>query len=273
VLARQRQAYAIGITGDPQGPLAKAADAVLIQTVPDLAEYGQYLAPGTLGLGNFHASLLALYLSAFRIAELRGRIDAAKSAALKKHLLDSAAVIAQTAQRNERTALELAKAVYHLDTFFIIGGGPNYATTLFAAAKIFEQPHASASPQELEEWAHEQYFLTRPNVTPLFVIAPPGNSRDRAIEQIHGARDMGATVIAVCDSEDSEIKDLAHWSMPVYGQLPEEFTPLAYVVPSELFATALHRIKGRPPLIAPFDRERMREVNFRQISGSAIKGS
>ncbi len=45
----------------------------------------------------------------------------------------------------------------------------------------------------LEEWAHLDYFLIRPQVTPTFFIAPPGNSRDRVIEQIQGAKDMGAT--------------------------------------------------------------------------------
>ncbi len=271
ILARARGAYTIAITGNREGPLAQAADAVLIQTVPGMAEDWGHAFPAALGLGNFAASLLTLYLSGLRIAEMRGQLSAEEVASLKQELASAADVLAGTAERNTKTAYELACALWHLDTFFILGGGPNYATAMFAAAKLFEQPHQTGVAQELEEWAHEQYFLTRPNVTPIFVIAPPGNSRDRAIEQINGARDMGATVIAVCDAQDREVQSLAHWSMPIMGQLREEFTPLVYIVPSMLFATALHQVKGRPPLIPPFDVEQMREVNFRQIFHSAVR--
>jgi len=273
VLARQHNADTIAITGNPDGPLARAADASLIQTVPDMAKKRSPYSIGTLGVGNFIASLLTLYLSGLHIAELRGQLSGSEVASLKQELVNSADVIARTAEHNQKTAYDLARSFWHLDTFLILGAGPNYATAMGAAAKLFEQPNLKGVPVELEEWAHEQYFLTRPNVTLIFVIAPPGNSRDPAVEQIHGARDMGATVIAICDSEDQEIIDLAHWSMPIQGQMREEFTPLAYIVPSQLFATALHQVKGRTPLIPPYDQQRMMEVNFRQIFHSAIKKS
>jgi len=274
ILARQRNADTIAITGNPDGPLARAADASLIQTVPDMAvNWGPYDGAVTLVLGSFIASLLTLYLSGLRIAELRGQLSGSEVASLKQELVNSADIIARTAEHNQKTAYDLARSFWHLDTFLVLGAGPNYATAMGAAARILVQPNLNGVPQELEEWAHEQYFLTRPNVTPIFVIAPPGNSRDRAVEQIHGARDMGATVIAICDSEDQEIIDLAHWSMPIQGQMREEFTPLAYIVPSQLFATALHQIKGRPPRIPPYDQQRIKEVDFRLMFHAAIKKS
>ena len=48
-------------------------------------------------------------------------------------------------------------------------------------------------------------------------------------------------------------------------ELPEEFSPLTYIVPGQLFATALHRIVGRRPFIPPYTEERMEEINYRQI--------
>ena len=76
---------------------------------------------------------------------------------------------------------------------------------------------------------------------------------------------MGATVIVVCDSEDEEVKGLAHWVLPVFGTLREEFSPLTYIVPGQLFATSLHRIVGRRPFIPPYTEEKMEEINYRQI--------
>ncbi|HZQ09632.1 MAG TPA: SIS domain-containing protein [Anaerolineae bacterium] len=272
VLARKRKLHTIAITGYSDGPLARAAAASLIQSVPDMAEdWGPY-SMGSLGLGNFIASLLTLYLSALRIGELRGKVSSAQVAALKRELVGAADIIARTAEADAKTARELAIAFWHLHTFYILGGGPNYATAMFGAAKLFEQPHQNGVAQELEEWAHEQYFLTRPNVAPIFILAPPGNSRDRAMEQMRGARDMGGTVVAICDAEDTEVLQLAQYALPIYGTLREEFSPLAYIVPTELFATNLHQVKGRPPLIPPFGQEQLMQVNYRQIFHSKIWG-
>ncbi len=175
----------------------------------------------------------------------------------------------RTAAENERLAKDVAERLWNADAFYILGGGPNYGSALFSAAKLFEQPHLNGVPIELEEWAHEQYFLTRPGV-PVFVICPPGRAIDRALEQIRGARDMGATVITISEAGAENVRTASDIFMPVSGSVPEEFSPLAYVVPGMLVATALHQLRGRPPLVSSHDKEKMREVNFRQIFHSNI---
>ena len=81
---------------------------------------------------------------------------------------------------------------------------------------------------------------------------------------------MGATVAAVCDQADEEFQAAANISFPIQGTLPEVYSPLTYIVPNQLFATHLHKLRGRPPLIAPYDIERLRDVNYRQIFRSKI---
>ncbi len=269
--ARAQGATSIGITGTAGSPLAAAVGHVLIQNIPELTEdWGPY-GVGSLSLGNFHATLVTLLQIAFRLGALRQHIsqdDVNDGLAT----VDSAApMIAATCERNDKTAEELAAALWNLETFCIIGGGPSYAVALFGMAKLLEQPQLNGVAQGLEEWAHEQYFLVRPNATAVFVVCPPGRSRDRAIEQIHGIRDMGGIAIAICDSDDTEIQSLASHSLRVYGRLPEEFSSLTYVVPSELFAMHLHRIKGRPPMIPPYSVEQQRDINYRQIFHSDIQ--
>jgi glucosamine--fructose-6-phosphate aminotransferase (isomerizing) len=222
-----------------------------------------------LGLGNFAASLISLYLLAFRFGELTGRITAAEAENLRNQLAGLESVLDATAAANEDLAKRVADRFWNADAFYFLGGGPNYASALFSAAKLFEQPHLNGVPIELEEWAHEQYFLTRPGV-PVFVIAPAGRAHDRAQEQIRGARDMGATVIGICDSEDEVTRAAVDVVLPVVGSIPEEFSPLAYVIPQMLVATALHQLRGRPPLVAEFSLDKMMQVNFRQIFHSQI---
>ncbi len=260
----------IAITGKPASRLAQAAAGTIVQTVPELGESWNPYSIGALGLGNYTASLATLYLIAIRLGVMQGHVSPAEAEAALGHLIEAAQIIEQTVAANNEAVLEFAREVWHQDTFFILGGGPSYAVALFAAAKLFEQPHANGVPQELEEWAHEQYFLTRPGTTHIFVIAPPGRSRDRALEQIRGAQDMGGSVIAICDQDDEEMQALADRAFPIYGALPEAFTPLTYIVPGQLFATHLHQLRGRPALFPPYDLERLREVNFRQIFRSRL---
>lgn len=264
-LARARSATTIAVTGNEQGPLAQESERILLQSVPELLEGVGPNNVVALGLGNFTASLLALYASAIRIGLLRGVLSEEEAQDCREEMIRSSEIIAETTEKNRECAQELAIDTWNLDTFVVVGGGPSYAVAMFTAAKLMEQPQKRGAPQFLEEWAHLDYFLVRPKITPTMFIVPPGRGRDRAIEQMHGARDMGATVIAVCDSQDEEIKELAHWALPVYGELPEEFSPLSYIVPGQLFATALHRIVGRKPFIPPYTEERMEEINYRQI--------
>lgn len=273
---RKRGLSTIAITGSAESALAKAGERVLIQTVPELVREEQNpfsggvpYGLGSLGLGNFAASLISLYLLAFRLGELNGRITPAEATDLRERLAALGPVLEATAAANETVAREVADRLWDADAFYFLGGGPNYASALFSAAKLFEQPNLNGVPIELEEWAHEQYFLTRPGV-PVFVISPIGRAHDRAMEQIRGARDTGAIVIGICDSEDADMRDAVDVAMPVMGSVPEEFSPLAYVIPQMLVATALHQLRGRPPFTSAFNQDNMMQVNFRQIFHSQI---
>ena len=97
-----------------------------------------------------------------------------------------------------------------------------------------------------------------------------GRSIDRAREQMIGARDMGAQVIAICDSQDAATMALADVVFPIEGQLAEEFSPLTYLIPGELPASGLCPAGGRPALsfMSSFISPRQHEVNMRHIKHS-----
>ena len=162
----------------------------------------------------------------------------------------------------------LANTIKEADAYQIVGAGPNFATALFTSAKLFEMPQRHGVPIELEEWAHQQYFLVR-SQTPVFFIVAPGNSVSRAREQMIGAKDMGAMVIAVCDQEDRETQSLADLTFTVIGCLEEEFSPLTYCIPGELFAVALSSAMNKPAFA--FISPKQYHVNMRQIRESQMR--
>jgi hypothetical protein len=77
-------------------------------------------------------------------------------------------------------------------------------------------------------------------------------------------------VVAVCDANDKEILEMVDEAMPIQGQLKEEFTPLAYVVPGQLFAFSTLHVRGQPPIPPPLDFQKLMEVNFKQIYQSNV---
>jgi glucosamine 6-phosphate synthetase-like amidotransferase/phosphosugar isomerase protein len=277
VRARRRGSRTIAVTGREGSPLAQAADSMVLQTVPEMAAEargpfaGLPYGSGALGLGNFIASLTTLYLCALRFGELRGTVDRSQREALEEELIGLGDVLHATARANEPVARRLAERFRDLSTFYILGAGPNHATAQFAAAKLFEQPQLQGIPQQLEEWAHEQIFLTRHGVTPIFILAPAGRAHDRALEQLQGAREIGATVIGVASSRDEAVRALAEVVMPIVGEIAEEYSPLAYIVPGMLFATAMHQLRGRPGFTGGYTEEQLLEVNSRQIFRSGVR--
>lgn len=311
--SKRRGAMTIAATAYAERPLAEEADAVILGSLPnvratlanletavsdgalsgdvwDLSEPGaaQRLAQAIgiggsiqllmLGLGAYFASLLILYLIGLRLAVLRGRLAPAEAEEFRACLAASIEDVTVTADRLRDPIAHLARTFRHHDTFLFLGSGPSHATALLSAAKLFEQPHLNGVPQQLEEWAHQQFFFTRPGGPPIFVIVPPGESRDRALEQIEGSKRVGATVVAICDDGDEEIISVADHALPISNHpggfseaFAEAMSPLTYVVPGQLFAFAMLEVRGQPPMEAPYDFQRLMEVNHRQIYGSHIK--
>ncbi len=224
-----------------------------------------------IGMGPILSSILALYLLGLRIGLLRKRLTPDQVARLRSEMLKAIDIQCVSVERTLEPARQLAETFQNYDHFLFLGSGPSYASAYFCATKLFEQPHLNGIAQYIEEWAHLQLFYTRPGKAPVFVLVPPGESRDRAIEQMQGMKKLGATVIAVCDADDQEVLRLGDHSIPIYGRVAEEFTPLTYIVPGELFAFALLSIRGQPTIPAPYSFQKMLEVNYGLIYTSKVR--
>ncbi|MFQ5871929.1 MAG: glutamine--fructose-6-phosphate aminotransferase, partial [Candidatus Geothermarchaeales archaeon] len=68
-------------------------------------------------------------------------------------------------------------------------------------------------------------------------------TRKQTISNIMEMKARGATIIALADHEDTEVKELADDFIGIPTKLPDPLTPIPYVVPLQLFAyhTALQR--------------------------------
>jgi glucosamine--fructose-6-phosphate aminotransferase (isomerizing) len=222
----------VALTGGQDSRLTAIADESVRLKVPTLG-----FSPGT---STYVAMLSALYLLAAEFARARGNRDGA--AALEHGLSLAPDLAKRTLNDSREPANEVAAVLMDSELTFFLGAGPSKATALFGAAKIFEGPQRHAVAQDLEEWAHEQYFVSGPR-TPTVLVAPGGASRNRAIELIEEMAFVGVPSILVSDVVD-DAAARAHRILPVAVGLDEALSPLLTCVPLALVAFFLAQRLG-----------------------------
>ncbi len=306
--ARRYGAPTVAMTGYAERNAAAGADAILVGALPNIRSmldsvsarvessqqdhlFSDMSRPGVMErlpaamglppgidlllfmLGAYLSSLAHLFTAALQIGLARGHITDTQAEKHRETLMKAVEIIVRSTYNTLDPVQQLAERFRDKDAFLFLGAGPSYASASLSAAKLFEQPHLNGVAQYLEEWAHLQFFFTRPDGVPVFVIVPPGDSRDRAVEQIDGIKKLGGTVVVICDSEDQELADMADASLKIDGRLPEAFSSWTYGVPEQLFAVSMLNMNGIPVIPEPYSFKQMMQVNFQQIYNSAIRDS
>ncbi|MEN8240390.1 MAG: SIS domain-containing protein [Chloroflexota bacterium] len=259
VRANKHGLITVGATGNLETGLSKEVDYVI-----DLAYSERKFAPGT---SSYMASMIVQYCLAILLAELSGKLNTAQVDEKLNEISSLAGPMEKTINANLPIMEELAKKSKLSNQAVFLGAGPNYGTAFFSMAKVIESTRTNAVGQELEEWAHEQFFFTSKN-TLTFVITPPGASVDRAREQIYAINQMESTSIAVCDPDDKETADLVDVVAPVFGKADELLSPILYCIPGEIFA--FHFAVHNNLSMLGFDDKKVKDVNWKQIFESEI---
>jgi glucosamine 6-phosphate synthetase-like amidotransferase/phosphosugar isomerase protein len=266
-LARERGAWTFAVTVSAANRLAQTADTLVkVDATPNIKERPDGTRVVTPGTVTYTASLLGLCLAGIALGERVGSLDARRSQAIVDELrrLPDAMVAADEASR--ATAAEIAASFSPHRKTVILGGGPNYATAYFGMAKWHEALTRPCHTSELEEWAHEEYFITDEE-TDTFILLPPGGGRSRGLEQVAAAKDMGSRVILIAARGDEEARRAADVFFAMPDDIPEPLTPFIYKTPFEHLSCRIASDQKIPFL--GFHNPKRQQVNFRQIFNSA----
>jgi len=229
VQAKQFGHLVVAITGDPHSPLATEAASVLALSVPTTG-----YSPGT---STYLAMLLALLDLAVSWGEHSGHLVSAA-----RTLLNSAPELGwRTLAAVDEPVQGLAERLTQRHWITFLGAGPNLPTAYFGAAKLLEGPARLGVATNIEEWAHEEYFVSGVE-TPVVLVAPSGASFDRAGEILAELNFIGADAAFVSDVHPAVVP---RTFIPLAPGLPEEFSPLLTALPLSLFAFHLARASGR----------------------------
>jgi sugar/nucleoside kinase (ribokinase family)/fructoselysine-6-P-deglycase FrlB-like protein len=221
----------IGLTGAPDSPLAAAVDTVLSAEIPTFG-----FSPGT-------STYTAMLVTLLTLADALGRAQEGGPGGAG-HYREELERLPELAEETLRLCREPSHAVAEqlagarMTTF--LGAGPNEATAKFGAAKLFEGAQQLAVVTNVEEWAHEQYFTTRPG-DPVVLVAPRGAATDRAAEILAELNYVDAAPIFVSDMAPPG--PAVH--LPVAAGVGEELSPVLASLPMSTLGLHLMRLNGK----------------------------
>ena len=178
---RSRGGPTLAVTANTSSALAAEADFVI--------DTGMGGASGPVpGTGSYLGSLLALLAAGDALAGSPGRSTADVGRSLEAVELSFAPSSASSAIAGVADRLDLP--------FYILGSGPDAGSANFGVAKFIEAASVVGVAQDVEEWAHEQYFTTTADSTVIIVCTlAPG--RGRAARVARSATRLGAGVVSV----------------------------------------------------------------------------
>ena len=229
-LAKEKGAFTVAITSTDPGPRIQVAE-VALTTVPS-----ERSAAFTI---SYTSALTVLALLAMSVGGQRDSGSEAASALQQipqtiTQVLAGEEAIGQAAQR------------FHMQRRFICAGwGPNTANTYEVALKMKETSTADGEGLQVEQILHGP-FCSVDQECLVTLIAPPGPGYQRAVDVARASGEVGAPVWALVQEGDTDLSKLATeaFSLPA---MPELWSPLAYVVPLQLFTYHLALARGFNP--------------------------
>ncbi|HEY5304601.1 MAG TPA: PfkB family carbohydrate kinase [Acidimicrobiales bacterium] len=216
----------VALTNSRESGLAKACDELLLLDVPTLG-----FSPGTSSYVSMLANLLLL---SAKLALAKGDDGLQRELALVPNLARATLEMAADAVAKAAQLLTSSRWVSFL------GAGPNEATARFGAAKLFEGCQMVGHPTNLEEWAHEEYFVTKSG-DPVIVVNPTGASHDRGLEILSEIEYIGATPILVTNGPAVH----GAYLLPIAEGLSEELSGLLTCLPLSQLGFQLARLMGK----------------------------
>jgi glucosamine--fructose-6-phosphate aminotransferase (isomerizing) len=124
----------------------------------------------------------------------------------------------------------------------VLGRGYNYATAFEWSLKLKELCYVVAEPYSSADFLHGPIAIVESGF-PVLSIAPSGMVYPNFLALLKQLREVQSAELVVI-SDQAEALALAQSPMPLPAGIPEWLSPLVAIIPGQLFAYALTRVKG-----------------------------
>jgi glucosamine--fructose-6-phosphate aminotransferase (isomerizing) len=185
----------------------------------------------------FTSQLVALYLLALRLGQVRGALSPEAS---KPHI-DALLQLAQRLEHVLKVApdIEEIAARFHTRTDFLyLGRGINYPIALEGALKLKEISYVHAEGYPAGEMKHGPIALID-EMMPVVTLAPLDHVFEKMIGNMQEVKARGGSVIALTTRGDHKLKSILGGARDFIIELPPSpglLTPILMVVPLQLLA-------------------------------------
>jgi glucosamine--fructose-6-phosphate aminotransferase (isomerizing) len=170
-----------------------------------------------------------------RLAKKRGKVSHVEIEQLEEKLEQIPDIVEKVIETQEEKIKQLAKKYRDKQCFFFLGRGVSSASALEGRLKLLEIAYAPALAYPAGESKHGPISLIEPGF-PVIFVCPKDDTRKTIVGNIMEMKARGASIIAVVEEGDEEIKGLADDYIEIAGSLPEVLSPIPYVIPQQLFA-------------------------------------
>jgi glucosamine--fructose-6-phosphate aminotransferase (isomerizing) len=236
--ARQRAATVLGLTNAIGSTLTRVSRVYI----------GQQSGPeiGVAATKTFTSQLSVMSQLALRLAKKRGKVSQDEMDYLAERLKKLPETVETTVQTQEEKAKQIAKKYKDAKTFFFLGRGISTATAYEGRLKLMEIAYVPAIAFAAGESKHGPISLIEPGF-PVVFICPKDETHRTIIGNIMEMKARGASIIAVMEEGDEEIKSLADDYLEVPKGIPEVLSPIPFIVPLQLFAYYMAIERGHNP--------------------------
>ena len=237
-VARQRAATVLGLTNAIGSTLTRVSRVYI----------GQQSGPeiGVAATKTFTSQLSVLAQLALRLAKKRGKISQDEMDYLAERLCKLPETVETIIKTQEEKVKQIAKKYRDARNFFFLGRGISTATAYESRLKLMEIAYVPAIAFPAGESKHGPISLIEPGF-PVVFICPKDETHRTLIGNIMEMKARGASIIAVTEEGDEEIKRLADDYIEVPKGIPEALSPISFVVPMQLLAYYMSVERGHNP--------------------------
>jgi glucosamine--fructose-6-phosphate aminotransferase (isomerizing) len=236
--AQQRAATILGLTNVIGSTLTRVSRVYV----------GQQSGPeiGVAATKTFTSQLSVLAQLALRLSKKRGKISQDEMDYIAERLEKLPYIVETIIQTQEEKVKQLAKKYKDAKIFFFLGRGISTATAYEGRLKLMEIAYIPSIAFPAGESKHGPISLIEPGFPVVFICAKDETYKT-LISNIMEMKARGASIIAIVEEGDEEIKALADDYVEVPKGIPEVLSPIPFAIPLQLLAYYITLEKGQNP--------------------------
>ncbi|MBX5320734.1 MAG: glutamine--fructose-6-phosphate transaminase (isomerizing) [Candidatus Bathyarchaeota archaeon] len=236
--ARQRAATVLGLTNVIGSTLTRVARVYISQqSGPEI---------GVAATKTFTSQLSVLAQLALRLAKKRGKISQDEMDFIDAKLKKLPDIVETVIATQEDKVKGIAKKYKDAEVFFFLGRGISTATAYEGRLKLMEIAYVPSIAFPAGESKHGPISLVEQGF-PVVFICPKDETHKTVVGNIMEMKARGASIIAIIEEDDEDVKKLADDYVEVPKGVPDVLSPIPFAVPLQLLAYYMAVEKGYDP--------------------------